>query len=336
MGRKSRAKKRPAAVPPGPSREATLTPWWNRAAPAVAALLLVLTPFIFDPRLVNPRSVDRYLIPRDTFFLLACTAVGALWALRAVGRADLRQVIRSFSALRRKPPLFALWEGCLTVLIVLAFVSAALCTTTACRASTISTLTPLCLGALLYLALSRGMACHAPTACRAPTSLLAAHTLTAGLVGLHCLLQYHGVEPMTWFVTGAVETRLGGGGGGYIGNPSHAGVYLASAVPIGLGFVGTRHAVSLRAGAALSVLLAVTGLFTTGSRTGTVALLVGVGLFCSLVARLLHVGGGRLARRALAVGVVGLLATFWLAVPWLKETPVAQRLHDGVRSLARG
>jgi O-antigen ligase len=295
--------------PPTALKEKKFSLTWGRTVTAITALLLIFTPFIFDPRLVYPGSNSRYDIPRDTFFLVLATLLVTAWIIQEIWQREMF-IFVSHTRRMQRYPLFTLWE-------TMPFLS-------------LATLRSFLIGILLYFTLSRSLLpSHV-------TLLLQIQVLTAGLVGLHCLLQYLGTEPLGWFVSGQMNPAFGGRGAGYIGNAAHAGNYLAPAIPLGVALACASSGRPLRClTPAAGVVLTAVGIFTTGSRGGIFGALCGLGVLFILSAPYFSSFISLGWRRLVPVTLLLLLALL-LVSPWLSSTPTWGRMYTTWEGLRQG
>ena len=281
---------------------------WSRLLSTLIGLLLILMPFIFDPRLVNPQSFDRFVIPRDTVFLLGCVVLVTAWVIRSIWRGNWQDFPFHVKTWLHRPRLFVVWEGCLGIFLVLACLSL---TVTTLLPFSVAALQALWLGCLCYFVVSRCVSFpHL-------LFLLRIQVLLAGVVGLHCLLQHYDSDPLTWFITGIRVTEKSAG---YIGNVGHAGAYLAVAIPLGLALLGASSALTLRAALIGAVGLACAGLFIIGSRGGFVDLIFGLSVLTVLSRPVFFRPAILSGWWGVSIGAGALVIVVWLALPWIQAT----------------
>lgn len=283
MGKKGRPNK---SLPP------LGLPSWENVVTALTSTLLILTPFVFDPWLVLPESMDRYYIPKDTFaltlvlFLVTAYLVRTVYGLRfsSLQRGALSTVNRRLSAWLSRDRALVVWESSLVLFGSLGIISTLI--STAPHLSR-AVLPPLLLAILFYFVLTRSLGRE-----RLRT-LLEVQLCVSAVVGFHCLLQYFGQEPLAWFVEGTSPVTRGYRATSYIGQTMHVGAYLAYSIPVGLALAWEQSATRGKAWPELcrrvvrnlAVCFAFFGLLVTGNRGGTIGLFLGLAVLGIFILR---------------------------------------------------
>lgn len=258
-------KKRQMGV--GNQRSGAGGPAWQRAIFWLVALLVVVTPFLFNPWLLLGRAYDLFYAIKDAFVFSLFILIGGIRTLRMIWATDARDVFRL-----PQSRLVRIWEGSLLLFLALAFFSG---WESDFHLLFAPPFVALALGTVFYFALSRSL-CQ-----KALHSLLLLQSGVGTLVGLHLLSQRAGFDPVLWLLGQNPAALASGQLYGLMGQPLVVGGYLPLCLALTAGFLGEVRS-QRRFFLAVCLAVQLAGLLVTGNRGGTISALIGLGVMAAL------------------------------------------------------
>jgi len=298
----------------------------------IVCLLLIVTPFLFNPWLFLASSFDRYYLIKDAW-VLSLMAIGvAWWVIKEIWQGNLsvgkpRKFAEFLSLLLVGQPReflhycsLRLWKWCLIAFVVLGALSAYLNPNPYSKLSLLS----LIIVILFYFALVHGKTMKSIHIAR----LLTVQIYTAGIVGLHCLAQHFGYEPGQLIGGRNVTTHAIS----YLGQTMVAGAYLAISLPLAVALI-VRGSTAKRTEVAIAVLFIGLGLLATGNRAGILAAAVGMSVFAILA---LYTYRDRIRTIWPTLLICGTLTGGVIATAVYSDLPASRRIRAGITHTLEG